>query len=727
MGSPTTATRVPKRELVAKILSVMSENRIRRHFNITPSTRLKRRLTDFTKAELLALITSTPDGERALEDMERKYPLSSAPTLYLVKVSRRPSSEVLLAQTHQLASDGRPAALTFGKNRAVRAIYIDRPAAALEFAQRITEVPLLYEHRVEYGVSDPDSEDYGERKVLYSLERGFIWVIDAYSHAVICCSDFAAVRPIVRFGRQRLGLRWALPDLTEGMLNRLAADGKPRTATFYTREGDLAALFDVQSVTMSDPQLGTRGGFSQIRQDPRREQTAGFYSRHPDLALGGLGIARRYGRIWTPVHLSRRNLVALAIGVISKTESELSREYDTNLEGYVHYFANVLVTVDGHQLRGRQRHAFDRLVTAILEAQRSEAQETVVDRALLHELVEYQNALRLEIVSEFDCPDCGTVVGRCPYCGWPYVARMDGSQLVFECLQECDDLRAGEQYTCECGHQMSVPALENHLEVFPEAAFIDGLEEFLGTLDDVSWKGLFYIAGHILRLLPPPAPPSRESVTLGDLRLWRVRARHHVRSEPSGSRQKALLAILKETREKCSKNDWHPTYEICEECLAARPSAEQIEAGQICLPRMLGLAIEKAFDGVHHGHEVADVKYSDTIDDVGAEVRLGIHLKSRTRARPRGLGRSVRRIKALYTQLLYSAYLAQLGRDEFDVLGVSVPNTIHEDVIASMKYLVNRLGFPLLVVDESDWVKIVDAVLEQSELNDHTEEVAMQA
>jgi hypothetical protein len=723
MSSPRTATRVPKRELVAKILSVISDRQIRRHFNIAPSTGLKRRLRDFTKSELLTLITSTPEGRTALEDMERKYPLSSAPTLYLVKVSRRPSTQTLLAQTQQLAGDGRSAAVTFGKNRAVRAVYVGQPAAALEFAQQITEVPLLYEQRVEYGVSDPDSEEYGERKMLYSLERGFIWVMDAYSHAVICSSDFAAVRPIIQFGRQRLGLRWALPDLTEEMLNRLAANGKPRTATFYTPERDLAALLDVQSITMSDPQLENCGGFSQICQDPGREQTAGFYSNHPDLAFGGLGIARRYGRIWTPAHLSRRNLVALAIGIISKTEFELSREYDRNPEGYVHYFKNVIVTVDDHELRGRQRDAFGSLVTAILEAQRSDAQEISVKQTLLHQLVEHQKALRLKIVTEFDCPDCGKVVGRCPDCGWPYVADMDGSQVVLKCLNACDELRAGEQYTCECGHQIPVPALENHLQVFPETALVDGLERFLEALDDVSWEGLFYIAGHILRLMPSPAPPSRESLTLGDLRLWRVRAHHHVRAEPSGSRQETLLGILRETREKCSKNNWHPSYEICEQCLAAPPSAEEIETGEICLPRMLGLAIEKAFDGVHHGYEVADVKYSDTMHDRDAEVRLGIHLKSRTKPRPRGLGRGVRLIKALYTQLLYSAYLARLGRDEFDVLGISVPNTIHDEVIASMKYLVNRLGFPLLVVDESDWLKIVDAVLERSELNDHTDEV----
>lgn len=317
MDSTKTATSVPKRALVDTTLKVIAEDRIRSHFNIGASTGLKRRLRDFTKADILALMTSTPEGSQALKDLERKYPLSSAPTLYLVTVHDRPETGSLLARTEDLAAEGRSKAVSFGKNRVVRAVYAGQPAHTLDFAQSITEVPILYEHRVEYTVSDLNSEEYGERKVLYSLEHGFIWVTDAYSHAVICCSHFAAVRPIIRFGGGRLDLRWALPDLTEDMLNRLAAGGNPRTATFYTPDSDLAVLLDVQSVTMSDPQLGECGGFGQICENPGREQTAGFYSNHPDPVLGGLGIARRYGRIWTPAHLSRPNLVVLATAIIS--------------------------------------------------------------------------------------------------------------------------------------------------------------------------------------------------------------------------------------------------------------------------------------------------------------------------------------------------------------------------------------------------------------------------
>jgi hypothetical protein len=66
-------------------------------------------------------------------------------------------------------------------------------------------------------------------------------------------------------------------------------------------------------------------------------------------------------------------------------------------------------------------------------------------------------------------------------------------------------------------------------------------------------------------------------------------------------------------------------------------------------------------------------------------VKLGIHLKSRTTSKKQGLGRSTRRIKALYTQLFYSAYLALVDPNvEFDILGLSVPNTLRHDVITSV-------------------------------------------
>jgi len=723
MSPGRTATSVPKRTLVDTILRVISEDSIRARLRIAANTPLRQRLQDFTKAELLALLTSTPRGEQALAEVECNYPLFSPPTLYLVKVQRRPDTDVLLRQTTALADLGWHGGVKFGEDRAVRIVYVANPAYTLELNKGTIEIPLLYERRFEYTVCEPGSDDYGERKALYSLERAFIWLIDRYSHAIICCSDFVAVRPIIDFAKQRLELRWALPDLTEDMLNRLAADGNPRSATFFIPSAELATVLDVRTITISDPHLGERDGFRQISQDPNRQQTAGFYSNHPDLVFGGLGIARRYGRIWTPAHLSRRSLVALAVGLIRKTEEELSRAYDRNLVGYVHYFGNIAVTIKGHQLRGKERQAFSQLVVAILRAAEEDSAETTIGRELLHTLVAHQKQLCLTITAEFDCPECGIVLGQCPDCHLPYVVKMSGDTLLLECPNpKCRRrLKLYGGFECECGQVVPVAAFENHLRMFPGPELLDGLREFLEAMDDVTWEGLFFISGYTLRLLPLPSPPARQIISLGDLRLWRVRAQYHVRHEPGGPRRKALIRILKSTKEKCRQNNGHPTHEICARCLAGPISVEQVKTGEICLPRILGLAIAEGFDGVHHGYEVADVKYEDVFDDTGDPVRLGVHLKSRTRSRPKGLGRGARPVKGLYTQLFYSAYLALTGRAEFDVIGISVPNTIHKEVVASMQHLVNELGFSFLVLDECDWLKIADAVLEQLEVEQSPE------
>jgi hypothetical protein len=724
MDARRTATSVPKRALIDAILKAIPEGTTRAGLRIADQTSLRQRLDDFSKTELLAFLVGSPEGEKALKEAERNYPLSAPPTLYLVKVQRRPNSDVLAARASELARVGRDAGCTFGGTSAVRAVYVGSTDQAPDFNDSVTEIPLLYERRIEYTVCEPDSEDYGERIALYSLERAFVWIVEGKSHAVVCGSHFPAVRPILEFGREWLDLVWALPDLTEEMLNQLAADGAPRSATFSALDIDLGGSFDVRTVTISDPLLGERRSFQQVKEDEYRQQTAGFYANYPNLAFGGLGIARRYGRIWTPAHVSRKTLAALATGLVERTEQELSGEYERNLPGYVHYYRNLAVEIDGHQLRGQMRDAFDQLAIAVLQAARAPGGESSLSASLLHNLACYQRQLRLTVVSEFECPECGLVLGECPACRTPYAARADGPMMVLECPNEKCKRRLAlhEGYECECGEVIPVGAVLNHVRMLPEPGLLDAFRQFLDAMDDVTWKGFFVVSGQILRVLPLRAPAPRELVRLGDLQLWRVRARHHLRGVPTESRRDTLTAVLRATKEKCKKNNGHPTREICDECLATPVMAEQVKVGNLCLPRMLGLAIGEGFDGVHHGYEVADVRYEDTLAETSQHIKVGIHLKSRTRSAPQGLGRSRGPIKALYTQLFYSAYLSLIGSVSFNVVGISVPNAIRQDVLDSMRRLAAELGFSFLAVDETDWLKIADAVLEQLEIDQPAEE-----
>jgi len=305
MDIERTATSVPKRVLIGVILKAVPEETIRAAFHIAHDTLLQHRLDDFSKTTLLAFALKSPEGEKALKEAERDYPLSAPPTLYLVKVQHRPASDTLATQASELAEAGRNVATTFGGTSAIRAVYVGLMDQVVDLENSATEIPLLYERRVEYTVCEPESEDYGERIAVYSLERAFVWILEEYSHAGVCCSHFPAVRPILEFGHERLDFSWALPNLTEDMLKRLAADSAPRSATFSAFDIGTGGSFDVRTVTVSDPFLGERKSFQEAKEDECRQQTAGFYANHPNLAFGGLGIARRYGRIWTPAHVSR--------------------------------------------------------------------------------------------------------------------------------------------------------------------------------------------------------------------------------------------------------------------------------------------------------------------------------------------------------------------------------------------------------------------------------------
>lgn len=165
------------------------------------------------------------------------------------------------------------------------------------------------------------------------------------------------------------------------------------------------------------------------------------------------------------------------------------------------------------------------------------------------------------------------------------------------------------------------------------------------------------------------------------------------------------------TKEKCYRNDSPPTIQGCDDCKAAMITEKQIrKRKEVCLPRIFGLPIEEKFDGIHHGYEIADIKYEDSLD--GTAISLGIHLKSRTKSRPKGLGKSVYPIKSLYAQTFYSAYQVFKGDADFDVIGISIPNAVRKEVVDSIQMLLNKLGYSLLVIDENDWLKIFDAALE---------------
>jgi tetrahydromethanopterin S-methyltransferase subunit C len=79
------------------------------------------------------------------------------------------------------------------------------------------------------------------------------------------------------------------------------------------------------------------------------------------------------------------------------------------------------------------------------------------------------------------------------------------------------------------------------------------------------------------------------------------------------------------------------------------------------------------------------------------------------------MGRTTLPIQGLYKQVIFSAFEAATKGNKVQVIGIAIPNPIKTDVINSMAYAINILGFSFLVVDDNEWQKIICSAYEQSE------------
>lgn len=710
-------TPVPKRELITLILRHISVDQIRSMLKIQADTDLKRRLDDFSKIQLLEVLQSSDGGNKALEEAKANYPLTSNPTLYLISVNKWPEREVLFDVTRILAEKMQDAAVWFGNDRTVNSVYLITAARDYRNQNNFLEVPLVYTKKIEYVVADPNEEEYGELKTLWSLEKALVWYSHQFRHALLLSSDFQAVKPILHYCFSKLGISWQLPYLSEEMLMRLAEGAKPRTASFSRLEENPTDDFDIQTMTISDQVLGESRSFQRLAEDETRHQTFGFYSSHPDLSIGGLGISRQYGRIWTPTRLRKDSLLALSINLIKKTEKELNRESKANLGGYISYYRNHPITILGKSLISVKRLLFENLVEGVISARRSPNHESTLEFQLITELVRENKSLDIVAGLEIHCKNCGDYLLRCPKCQFPFIPVFNNDdQLTFQCPNHPEErIQNDQSVVCECGEEVDI-TFSADIKIFPGAELLKSLHTFLSLLEGQEYDGNFQIRGNILRLVQRPKTKVPQ-YKLEDFRAWRARAHLHQRNL-SDDKKDEYVAILNRIKEKCIRNNRHPKQEMCDQCMKEKITPSRIKIGDdLCLPRIYGYVIDEDFDGIHHGHEIADLKYQEALDDTGVNLDVWVHLKSRHKHKAKGLGRSVDCIKALYTQYCYSAYAATTGKKSSDVIGISVPNFINIEVIRNFEYLSNQLGIPLIILDENDWTNIIDAALEKAAID----------
>lgn len=704
------ATSVPKVRLVELILDDLKAlDQAITYFHITTAQSYRERLLSFTKVELITFIISLgDDAERALRFLESGFPFRKAPTLYLTIFDRLPDAGGIIARSHELVPLQRGGALFQDEKKTVRAVYITEPAQVVRTDyEPVVEIQLLYEMRVEIVEADTKAEDYGQIKPIYSLETAYVWIpIENHHHAIIACCDYQAIRPVRNYLRTKLQIDLDMPWLTTEMMQQISQGADPRSVTFALKDlngGDE----EVQSVTYSDPNLSQKGLFWALADDNHREQTFGFFMNHPGLALGGIGIARRDGKVWTPKRLDKTAITHLALTLITQTEEELAKSEDHS--SLIHYYFGSDASIGGKQIGGQKLVAWRELVSVVFQGQGNLNHEIQIRTGLLSQAVEYQNQLCLTSAVEYECPECHCRwLARCPNCQRLLRVKWK-NDFVFYCPNRKCKKEFMDHLNCECGQEIPIEDPAAFVCLFPEKAFIDSVIS-AGTRLNHVFTGFFVIRGQQLLHLPP------RNIRQEPLRLNAFRSWHNI-MENSGApvlTQEDAIKLLNRMREKCFRGGtWASSRAKCEACLNSPVVPYQIENREVCLLRLFGLPINQTFDGLHNGGEVADLYYDDWLIKTGEKVKVGIHVKSRDKDNPvRGMGRSKNKIQELYAQLVYSAYLAITGKQELHILGIGIPNEISNNVMASMFEVMDELGYPFLAVDEKDWTIILNRAYE---------------
>jgi hypothetical protein len=334
---------------------------------------------------------------------------------------------------------------------------------------------------------------------------------------------------------------------------------------------------------------------------------------------------------------------------------------------------------------------------------------------LVTRIIEYKEILGFTTILEAESVQCGSVLVKCLICSSPYEAIVIHGALKISCPSHREQLRDGdEEYSCECGQVLEI-ILPNNIKIYPGLSTTLAFREFISQ-NDLNYEGWFVIDGNLIRSYATPRVQSNE-YHLSDLNKWRVRAHIHVPGSISKKRRELIKGLLNNFKEKCNKNNWHPEQAMCDKCLRHEVLVANINNENMCLPRLMGLAIEEEFNGIHNGYELADIKYHDNLfTEENREIYVGIHLKNRDDDPPkRGVGQASIGIKGLYAQLFFTVHKNLIREGVFGLVGVSIPNKIFQETRDAFTGKTKELGVPILVLDEDDWMHITAAALENIE------------
>ena len=122
----------PKDALINLILNSLPEEYIRIGLNIKQNGNLVSQISNQNKSTLVDLLNNSEDGAQLLARLEDKYPLSGAPTLYLVISRHLASIEQILEKTDDIANND-DCVLSFPSAKTIRCVYSTERARSLKF------------------------------------------------------------------------------------------------------------------------------------------------------------------------------------------------------------------------------------------------------------------------------------------------------------------------------------------------------------------------------------------------------------------------------------------------------------------------------------------------------------------------------------------------------------------------------------------------------------------
>ena len=446
--------RIPKVYLVKTILENLESGKIRKDFGMKPDVHIEERLLSYTKYDLIKYIREM--GGQLLEaaiSYIPQFPLRSSPTLYLMSLgSNMADIQEISAAVTDLSTGGYCSAfLTNGIT--INRIYVANRVEKCD--EGVYQIELLYEKRIVITECNPVADDYMENKNVYSLERALLWIYENRHHSVLACNDFCAVKSCIDYVRKFLKIPAILPDMPEDMMQRIASGAGVRSATFSSLRP--TKNVDVRTLTVYDPNLSNTALFRQLTTDVERTQKSGFFTNHPGLIRAGIGITRQYGRIWTPAHLNRTELIALSRSIVGKVDKELELLSVNNPSSVLAFYSNNKVQIDGKEITGSAKYVFLELLNYLITVNKTDS--ITVDRDFFKSIIKNATTLNANTTVMCTCRNCGDVEMLCEACGNRLKPKVHENEIWMFC--DCCDGFVSE-FVCGCGQKKR---LLNHVRI----------------------------------------------------------------------------------------------------------------------------------------------------------------------------------------------------------------------------------------------------------------------